>query len=166
MPNRIDRLLVAGLALLVIAAGADALRHRIGSSHAADPAPRRAAASLARAPVPERVRLVPSTTAFLPRCENAAIQLTVGPGPEITLRYAGGPCHVPPLRLRAVVRRRGGEVAYAGPAMSYEDLSGNYAGEGVAHGRLLGACDPGAATATVSGSGLSAAGSVRCDAAP
>jgi hypothetical protein len=166
MPNRLDRLLVAGLALLVIAAGADALRHRIGSSHAAGPAPTRAAGSLPRAPVPERIRLVPSTTAFLPRCENAAIRLTVGPGPEVTLRYAGRPCHVPPLHLRLVVRTRDGQVAYAGPALAYEDLSGNYAGEGVAHGRLLGACEPGAATARVSGSGLSATGSVRCATGP
>jgi hypothetical protein len=166
MPNRIDRLLVAGLALLVVAAGADALRHRFGSSRPAGPAPARAADSLPRAPVPERVRLVPSTTAFLPRCDNAAIRLMVGPGPEITLHYAGRPCHVPPLHLRSVVRTRAGEVAYAGPAMAYEDLSGNYAGEGAAHGRLLGACDPGAATATVSGSGLSATGSVRCAGGP
>ena len=162
MPNRIDRLLVAGLALLVIAAGADALRHRIGSSHAPSPTPARAADSLPRASVPERVRLVPSTTAFLPRCENAAIRLTVGPGPEVTLRYTGRPCHVPPLHLRSVVRTRDGQVAYAGPALAYEDLSGNYADGDIAHGRLLGACEPGAATATVSGSGLSAAGAIRC----
>ncbi len=95
---------------------------------------------LPRAPVPERVRLVPSTTAFLPRCANSSIRLSVGPGPVVTLRYAGRPCHVPPLHLRAVVRASDGHVVYVGPALAYEDLSGNYAGEGTAHGPLLGAC--------------------------
>ena len=52
--------------------------------------------------------------------------------------------------------RADGAVAYRGPALSYESLSGNYAGEGTAHGRLLGC--PGAATVT--GQGLSASG--RC----
>ena len=164
MPNRLDRLLVAALIVLVAVVAGDALRHRLSSHQASG---RRtattAAGALARAPVPERVRLVPSTTAFLPRCANAAIRLTVGPGPLVTLRNAGRPCHLPPLHLREGVRTRDGSVAYAGPALAYEDLSGNYAGEGTARGRLLGACEPGAATAaTVSGSGLSATGSVRC----
>ena len=161
MPNRLDRLLVAALAVLVVAGAADALRHR---HHARVTAPPAAAteAALPRAPVPELVRLVPSTTAFLPRCANSSIRLTVGPGPVVTLRYAGPPCHVPPLHLRAVVRTTDGRVAYAGPALAYEDLSGNYAGEGVSHGRLLGACRAGAATAAVNGSGLSAGGAIRC----
>jgi len=164
MPNRLDRLLVAALVVLVAAVAGDALRHRLSSHRAVAPRTTTAAGgALTRAPVPERVRLVPSTTAFLPRCANAAIRLTVGPGPFVTLRYAGRPCHVPPLHLHEVVRTRDGSVAYAGPALAYEDLSGNYAGEGTARGRLLGACEPGAATAaTVSGAGLSATGSVRC----
>jgi hypothetical protein len=69
---------------------------------------------------------------------------------------------VPPLHLRAIVRTPDGHTVYAGPALAYEDLSGNYAGEGESHGRLLGACRAGAATAVVSGSGLSASGAIRC----
>ncbi len=103
MPNRLDRLLVAALAVLVVAGAADALRHRHHARTPALPAVTTEAA-LPRAPVPARVRLVPSTTAFLPRCANSSIRLTVGPGPVVTLRYAGRPCHVPPLHLRAVVR--------------------------------------------------------------
>ena len=161
MPNRLDRLLVAALAVLVVAGAVDALRHRHHARATAPPAVTREAA-LPRAPVPERVRLVPSTTAFLPRCATSSIRLSVGPAPVVTLRYTGRPCHVPPLHLRAVVRTADGHVVYAGPALAYEDLSGNYAGEGAAHGPLLGACRAGAATAAVSGSGLSAAGSIRC----
>jgi len=164
MPNRLDRLLVAALVVLVAVVAGDALRHRLASHRAAAPPATAAADALPRAPVPERVRLVPSTTAFLPRCANAAIRLTVGPGPYVTLRYAGRPCHVPPLHLHEVVRTRGARIAYAGPALSYEDLSGNYAGEGTARGRLLAACAAGAAdvTASVAGSGLAATGSIRC----
>jgi len=161
MPNRLDRVLVAALAVLVVAGTADALRHRHRGREPAPPVTTTEAA-LPRAPVPERVRLVPSTTAFLPRCANASIRLAVGPRPVVTLRYAGRPCHVPPLHLRAVVRTADGRVVYAGRALAYEDLSGNYAGEGVSRGRLLGACSAGAATAEVSGSGLSASGSIRC----
>jgi hypothetical protein len=163
MPNRLDRILIVAVAVLVVVVGADALRHRHGSPKQSSPPPAATTvSSLPPAPVPERVRLVPSTTAFLPRCANTSIRLAVGPGPVVTLRYAGPPCHVPPLHLRAIVRTADGHVAYAGPAMAYEDLSGNYAGEGVAHGRLLGTCRTGAATAAVSGSGLSATGPVRC----
>jgi hypothetical protein len=89
---------------------------------------------------------------------DTAIRLRVGPGPVVTLRYTGPRCHLPPLHLQAVVRAANGAVAYRGPALAFETLSGNYAGEGTAHGRLLGCA--GAATATVSGSGLSASG--RC----
>jgi hypothetical protein len=151
MPKRIDLLLVAALLVVVAAIAGDALRHRRHAPPAAAPV-----VPSAPAPVPEQVRLVPSTTAFLPRCAASAIRLTVGPGALLTLRYAGRPCHVPPLHLQAVVRKPDGAVAYRGPALSYESLSGNYAGEGTAHGRLLGC--PGAALVT--GSGLSASG--RC----
>jgi hypothetical protein len=162
MPNRLDRLLVAALVVVVVAGAADALRHRHHARTPAPPATPTTEAALPRAPVPARVRLVPSTTAFLPRCANSSIRLTVGPGAVVTLRYAGRPCHVPPLHLRAIVRTADGHAVYAGPALAYEDLSGNYAGEGESHGRLLGACRAGAATAAVSGSGLSASGAIRC----
>ncbi len=154
MPKRLDLVLVAALVVLVAAVAGDALRHRHRDG---SPAQKRAA-PLPPAPVPEQVRLVPSTTAYLPRCAASAIRLRVGPGPVLTLRYAGPRCHVPPLHLQAVVRNADGSVAYRGPALAYESLSGNYAGEGTAHGRLLG-CDR-AATATVAGSELSATG--RC----
>ena len=73
MPNRLDRLLVLAAAALLIAISLDALKH-----HAHTQAP--AAATLAEAapppaPVPERVRLVPSTTTFLPRCPAADLHL-------------------------------------------------------------------------------------------
>ena len=108
--------------------------------------------------MPVRVRLVPSSTAFLPRCPAADLHLALGPGPTLTLHFAGTRCHVPPLHLRAVVRDATGAVAYRGPAMGHEYLSGNYAGEGVAHGRLLAPCGE----VTISGSGLSASGTIRC----
>jgi len=151
MPKRIDLLLVAALVVVVAAVAGDALRHRHRATPSAAPV-----VPSARAPVPEQVRLVPSTTAFLPRCAVSAIRLSVGPGALLTLRYAGRPCHVPPLGLQVVVRAPDGAVSYRGPALAYEALSGNYAGEGSAHGRLLGC--PGAAIVT--GSGLSASG--RC----
>ena len=164
MANRLDRVLVAALAVLVVAVTADALRHRHGARKTTPEPTATTEAALPPAPVPERVRLVPSTTAFLPRCADASIRLAVGPGPAVTLRYAGRPCHLPPLRLRAVVRAADGHVVYAGPALAYEDLSGNYAGEGAARGRLLGGCRAGAATAAVRGSGLAASGTIRCGA--
>ncbi len=156
MPKRLDRLLVLAAAALLIAISLDALKHRPQS--AAPPATQAREAAPPPAPVPERVRLVPSTTAFLPRCPAADLHLAVGPGPTLTLHFAGTRCHVPPLHLHTVVRDGTGAVAYRGPAMSHEYLSGNYAGEGVAHARLLGPCGD----VTVSGSRLSASGTTRC----
>ena len=156
MPKRLDRLLVLAAAALLIAIAADALKHH--SRSAAPPVTTAQEAATPPAPVPERVRLVPSSTAFLPSCPAADLHLVVGPGPTLTLRFAGTRCHLPPLHLRAVVRSAAGAVAYRGPAMAHEYLSGNYAGEGVAHGRLLGPCGD----VTVSGSGLSASGTTRC----
>jgi hypothetical protein len=152
MPKRLDRLLVLAAAALLIAISLDALKHR---THAAAPRP---AAALAPAPVPEQVRLVPSTTAFLPRCPASDLHLALGPGPSLTLHFAGSRCHVPPLHLRAVVRDAAGAVAYRGPAMAGEYLSGNYAGEGVARARLLAPCGE----IAISGSGLSASASIHC----
>jgi len=156
MPKGLDRLLVLAAAALLIAISLDALRRH---PQTAAPAPAATAESaLPPAPVPERVRLVPSTTSFLPRCPATDLHLALGPGPTLTLRFAGTRCHVPPLHLRAVVRDATGAVTYRGPAMAHEYLSGNYAGAGVAHARLLAPCGD----VTVSGSGLSAAGTVRC----
>ncbi|MGD0714135.1 MAG: hypothetical protein ABSB24_08125 [Gaiellaceae bacterium] len=157
MPKRLDRLLVLAAAALLIAISLDALKH---GTHKAAPAPATTAEAGAPqpAPVPAQVRLVPSTTAFLPRCPAADLHLALGPGRTLTLHFVGSRCHVPPLRLRAVVRDATGALAYRGPALAHEDLSGNYAGEGVAHARLLAPCGD----VTVSGSGLSASGTIRC----
>jgi hypothetical protein len=156
MPKRLDRLLVLAAAALLIAISFDAVRHR--SHSPAPPAAPTAEAAPPPAPVPARVRLVPSTTAFLPRCPAADLHLALGPGPTLTLHFVGTRCHVPPLHLRAVVRDATGAVAYRGPALAHEDLSGNYAGEGVARAQLLAPCGD----VTVSGSGLSASGTIRC----
>lgn len=156
MPKRLDRLLVLAAAALLIAISLDALKHR--PQRAAPPPATTAEPAPPPAPVPAQVRLVPSTTAFLPRCPAADLHLALGPGPSLTLHFAGTRCHVPPLHLRAVVRDATGAVAYRGPALAHEDLSGNYAGEGVAHARLLAPCGD----VTVSGSGLSASGTIRC----
>ena len=156
MPKGLDRLLVLAAAALLVAISVDALKRH--SRRSAPPAATARAAVIPPAPVPERVRLVPSSTAFLPRCLDADLRLVLGPGPTVTLHFTGTRCHVPPLHLRAVVRDATGAVAYRGPALAHEDLSGNYAGAGVAHGRLLGPCGD----VTVSGSGLSASGATRC----
>jgi hypothetical protein len=154
MPKGLDRLLVLAAAALLIAISWDALSRHHAPHTAAAPVDRPPAA----APVPEQVRLVPSSTAFLARCPAADLHLTVGPGRTLTLRFAGGRCHVPPLHLRAVVHGMAGALAYRGPALAHEDLSGNYAVSGVAHARLLAPCGD----VTVSGSGLSASGTIRC----
>jgi hypothetical protein len=159
--KRLDRLLIAAVLVLAAAAAADALRGRgsHGRPTAAEP---RSEMSRGEAPVPERIRLVPSDTAYLPACAAPALRLSVGPGPQLALRYAGPPCHVAPLHLRAIVRGAGGRVVYRGPAMAREELSGNFAGRGETHGRLLVGCRSAQLMATVRGSGLRARGSIRC----
>jgi hypothetical protein len=114
------------------------------------------------APVPEHVRLVPSTTAFLPRCARRSITLSLLPGPQLALRYYGPPCHLPPLRLRALVRDARGRVVYRGPALAHEELSGNFAASSEARAPLVIGCRSGRLFVTVSGSGLHASGSARC----
>jgi len=176
--KRLDRLLIAAALVLAAVIAADALRgHR--SSSAPAPAATTAAAtletqtwpahsemSLPPAPVPERVRLVPSTTAFLRNCPARSLALGVGPGPILSLSYAGGPCHVPPLRLHAVVRNAAGRIVYRGPALAHEDLSGNYAGKAEVFAtlapRALAGCRSTPLRATISGSGLRASGPIRC----
>jgi hypothetical protein len=167
MPKRLDRLLVLAAAALIVAISWDAIGRRPASHPAATPAPAptrttHARTALPDAPVPELVRLVPSSTAFLPRCPASDLHLAVGPGPQLTLRFSGSRCHVPPLHLQAEVRRTDGALVYYGPALAHEDLSGNYAGSGVARGRLLGGCPTGPLLVRVSGSGLAASGTIRC----
>ena len=160
MPDRLDQLLVLAAAGLVAVIAWTGLH---GASRGAAPAATTvAAADRPPAPVPEDVRLVPSSTAFLPHCPAADLHLAVGPGPVLRLRFAGSRCHVPPLRLRAVERDAAGAVVYRGPALEYESLSGNYAVSGAASGRLLGPCDRGPLAVTVAGSGLRTRGTVRC----
>ena len=153
MPNRLDRVLIAAVLALAVAIGWDALARRTHSVPAATPPP--------AAAVPQLVRLVPSSTAFLPTCPGRDLRLALGPRAEVTLRFAGSRCHVPPLRLHAVLRR-GATVVYDGPALASEGLSGNYAGEGARGAPLLGCAGPGEVTAEVSGSGLSATAAIRC----
>jgi hypothetical protein len=162
MPKRLDRLLVVAAAVLIAAISWDALTGRPSSSPAPPVTTRGAAATPPEAPVPELVRLVPSSTAFLPRCPAGDLRLAIGLARELTLRFAGSRCHVPPLHLQLVLRRSDGMVVYRGPALAHEELSGNYAGSGLARARLLGGCPPGRLVATVSGSGLHASGTVRC----
>jgi hypothetical protein len=163
MPKRLDRVLVVAAAVLIAAISWDALTGRPASGPAAPPATTAAAhAAPPEAPVPELVRLVPSSTAFLPRCPAGDLHLAIGLARELTLRFAGSRCHVPPLRLRLVLRRADGLVVYRGPALAHEDLSGNYAGSGLARARLLGGCPAGHLVATVHGSGLAASGTIRC----
>ena len=100
----------------------------------------------------------PSSTAFLANCRAEELHLVVGPGKTLTLRFAGGRCHVPPLHLREVVRDAKGAVVYRGPALAIEALSGNYAISGSAKADLLGPCG----STVVSGSGLRASGQTRC----
>jgi hypothetical protein len=118
--------------------------------------------SAAEAPVPEDVRLVPSSTTFLPRCPRESLSLRVGPGPELVLRFAGSRCHVPPLHLQATVRDSSKRVIYRGPALAAEELSGNFAGSGLRRARLVIGCRTERLVATVSGSGLAASGPIRC----
>lgn len=160
--KQLDRLLVCLVCLVVAAAAADAL-HGHGHGTGSVSAPRHAAAAArGPAPVPDLVRLVPSDTAFLRNCPARALALAVGPGPELVLRYRGRPCHVPPLRLQATATDLSSVVVYRGPALAHEDLSGNYAGEGVARGRLLVPCPAGRLRVRVFGSGLAARGTVAC----
>lgn len=177
---RLDRVLVAAAALLVLAIGADAvrshLRHRGAAPRPPAPTTTRAVVPIPRdadsemsdpgleieAPVPEHVRLVPSSTAFLQNCTARSLRLSLDPGPVLALRYDGPPCHVPPLHLLAVVRDAKGRLVYRGPALEREDLSGNVAGAHVARAPLAIGCRSLPLYATVSGYGLSADGPVRC----
>ena len=164
MPKHLDRLLVVAAAALLVAISWDALARRPGT-HVPPPATiivRPAQAAPREAAVPQLVRLLPSSTAYLPLCPARDLHLVVGPGPLLTLRFAGRRCHVPPLHLRAELRRLDGTLAYRGPALAHEELSGNYAGSGVARGRLLGGCLAARLLARVHGSGLAARGVIRC----
>lgn len=151
MPQRLDRLLVLGAAALVAAIAWTGLH---GGAGPPPVTPR--AAALPPAPVPELVQLHPSSTAYLPQCPAADLQLALAPGGTLVLRFAGGRCHVPPLHLRTVERDAAGRVVYRGPALRYESLSGNFSGSGVRRARLV--CAHDAATARVTGSGLDASG--------
>jgi len=163
MPKRLDRLLVLAAALLLGAIAWTSLR---SSPRVATPPPPAAADERGPAPVPEDVRLVPSSTAFLPHCPAADLHLAVRRDGTLRLRFAGSRCHVPPLDLHAVERDAAGRVVYDGPALAVESLSGNYAVAGSASGRLLGPCERGPRSVTVTGDGLRAAGTVVCGHGP
>ena len=153
MPKRADRVLVAAALALAVAVGWDALAHRTHAVPAAQPPP---------AAVPQLVRLVPSSTAFLPNCPSRDLRLALGPGAQVTLHFSGTRCHVPPLHLTAVLRGGDGRVVYRGPALAAEDLSGNFAGTGVRQAGLIGCRGSAPLHAAVAGSGLAASGTIRC----
>ena len=158
MPHRLDGLLVAAALVL---AGAIAWTSLGGGSHpASSPAP--VAAPLPPAPVPELVRLHSSSTSFLPLCPRRDLHLKLAPGGTLVLRFAGGRCHLPALHLRTVERAATGRVVYRGPALRVESLSGNFAVRGTRRAELLGPCADGPLAVAVRGSGLHAAGTVRC----
>ena len=181
--RRLDRLIVAAALVLVAVVAIDSLRGHGGSSQpsqsseSSSPPPSSTItvttknsgqvqveerSSTDEAPVPDLVRLIPSDTAFLPNCSTRSLTLRVVPGPALQLQFVGSRCHVPPLHLRAEVHDAKGRLVYAGPALAHEDLSGNYAGEGVARAPLLVGCRSTPLFATVTGSGLTADGPVRC----
>ena len=175
--RRLDRVLIAAALVLVAAIAVDALhKHGGGSgSKSATPAPAPVttasttspssaapASTPGEAPVPRLVRLIPSSTAFLPQCPTRSLTLSIVRGPALQLRFVGSRCHVPPLHLHAAVRDANGRLVYTGPALAHEDLSGNFAGEAVVRAPLLVGCRSIPLYATVSGSGLSADGPVRC----
>jgi hypothetical protein len=179
--RRLDRLIVAAALVLVAVVAVDALRGHGGSSRSSQssfPQPTSTtvattknstqvqvveqSSSLGEAPVPSLVRLIPSSTAFLPNCPTRTLALRVVPGPALQLHFMGSRCHVPPLHLHAVVRDSRGRVVYAGLALAHEGLSGNYAGEGVTRAPLVVGCRSTPLFATVTGSGLTADGPIRC----
>ena len=178
--RRLDRLIVAAALVLVAVVAIDGLRgHRSSSSSSQSfPPPPRSThvatrtdtnqaqvefrASPGEAPVPALVRLIPSDTAFLPNCPTRSLTLRLVSGPALRLHFVGSRCHVPPLHLRAEVRDAKGRLVYAGPALAHEDLSGNYAGEGITRAPLLVGCRSTPLFATITGSGLTADGPVRC----
>lgn len=149
MPKRLDTFLLLAAAALLIAVFFDAARRWSPGGGSASEVP--------AATVPQLVRLVPSSTAFLANCPAQDIHLTVE-SRTLTLRFAGGRCHVPPLHLIEVVRDARGAVIYSGPALASEALSGNYAISGSAQAELLGPCG----SVVVSGSGLRASATVPC----
>jgi len=156
-----DRLVLGAAIVLVTAIGADTLRHRHHAVTPPAPAVRQAAGPVA-APVPVRIRLVPSSTAFLRRCDAAHTSLSLAPGPLLVLRYDGPPCHLPPLRLHAVVRAADGATLYDGPAPLEETLAGNYGRGSRAEARLVVPPEACGGRASIAGGGLVAAGRVRC----
>ena len=90
------------------------------------------------------------------------MSLSLSPGPRLVLRYDGPPCHLPPLRLHAVIRSTGGAALYDGPAPVQEPLAGNYAHGSRAEARLVLPPEACGGRATITGGGLAAAGRVRC----
>jgi hypothetical protein len=167
-----DRLVVGAAIVLVVAVGADAVRHHRSGRGAPATAPlvRTTTAAqlqsemggLPAARVPLQVRLVPSSTAFLRRCGASRASLALLAGPRLVLRYSGPPCHLPPLGLRAVLRWHDGKLLYDGAATAPDALAGNYADGSRGEAPLLGAASICGARATISGGGLATAGTVRC----
>ncbi len=163
--RRIADRLVAGAAFVVVAAVAvDAVRgHRSAAPPPSPPPPTTTTAAQVRvAPVPVRIRLVPSSTAFMRACVPARARLALAPGPRLVLRYEGPPCHLAPLALRAVVRWHDAKRLYDGPATARDALAGNYADGLTADARLVGPASVCGGHAVISGAGLVADGTIVC----
>jgi hypothetical protein len=144
----LDYVLLGGLAVLLVAGAADALRS--GSSSRSSRA--------------------------LPACRASQLSLDAGifgpPGPngdsrsELTVRNAAGsPCRLAPLRLSAAVRDVGGRILYRGPA-SRSPLAGELdAGQQLIEPfltRLPWCGTRGPLRVTLSGAGLSARPRIEC----
>jgi hypothetical protein len=156
-----DRLVLGAAIALAAAIGADALHHRRHAATVFPPAVRKSAGPVA-APVPARIRLVPSSTAFLRRCAPRRTSLSLTAGPRLLLRYDGPPCHLPPLHLRARVRTSAGALSYDGPALAGEPLAGNYARDSRIEAALLPRAAVCGGRVAITGGGLAAAGRIRC----
>jgi hypothetical protein len=157
--RRLDRAIVAAVVLVLAAGAFDTLLGKHGARRPAEPA-------LPAAAVPERVALRGSPeTAFLRTCPDSRLRLSLVAGPRVRLLYAGGRCHLPSLRLVAIVRR-GRAVVYRGPAVEEGALAGNLAGRA----ELLAPLLPGLLrcesreplTVEVRARSLSASGEVTC----
>ena len=168
-----DVVLFALVAALGLAILGDALRSRLDRPGQPPPAvrqappPRATAPPLASAPVRVSLHSSPETT-FLPDCRRGRSRLSVDRrGRRLVFRYAGEPCHLPPLRFVATVRDAGGALLYRGPALGRGGLrSANLAGPSSVSAPLLPGvlhCDVQAPVdVVVRGRGLEASGRMRC----
>ena len=172
-----DLLLVAVVAALGVAVVGDALRSRLDGAESPSAATRNVrpaavtAGQSARAPLRISLHSSPETT-FLPDCRRGHSWLSIDRrGRGLVFRYAGEPCHLPPLHLVATVRDARGTLLYHGPALGRGGLAGaNLAGPSSVSAPLLPGvlhCDVQVPVdVVVRGRGLEASGVMRCRGSP